>query len=345
MAVVDIADLALGGAITARLRAAGFDTVQDLVANCSRELLQIAGIGPGAVARIEAALAANALMLAVDAWAPHVCTREGEPKRDAALASFWLCDDCTAQFVSIPFDGHEPEWSGSVEQGHCSHCNETKPIRIRQWFLCGVCARVLASIGRGIVAAKYVLDVWNERLSPHMPGVALIETDPPSLQRRTKNAGNTAPRADFTAAIEGKAAVFGIELKSGPGAAGIGGIGAPMSEFQLDVSDCDDIKAVTTELEIPMFLFHVQVRNRPAPPTVEVVPTGMWWVPTRNMSDNLKAVRNRPRETRPAAYFKTTMFRPIASFAEEVTMEYLQTETGKIRAGDRPLLYDLDALT
>jgi hypothetical protein len=115
-----------------------------------------------------------------------------------------------------------------------------------------------------------------------------------------------------------------------------------MSEFQLDVSDCEAMKSVMVELQIPVFLFHVQVRNRPSPPTVEYVPTGMWWVPTREMDANLRDVRNRPRETRPAAYFRTGMFRPIASFPVDVNEPYLAEETQRIRSGEIPSLYHLN---
>ena len=240
------------------------------------------------------------------------------------------------------FGGEAPLWTGPPESGYCSHCNEVKDIRIRQWFLCGVCARVLASIGRGIVAAKYVLSVWDNAIAERMPGITFVETDAPGLRRRLKDAAEVAPRADFTA-FGAKEPVFGIELKSGPGAAGIGGIGAPMSEFQLDVSDCDAITSVTRQLEVPLFVCHVQVRNRPVPPTLQFVPTGMWWVSTRNMGENLRDVRNRPRETRPAAYFRTAMFRPISTFPDEVDETYLATEKARIRSGDVPVLYHLPA--
>jgi len=120
-----------------------------------------------------------------------------------------------------------------------------------------------------------------------------------------------------------------------------GGIGDPMSEFQLDASDCDGIVEQTTALRVPVFLMHAQIRSRPTPPTFEFVPTGMWWVPVRDMLPNLRDVRNRPRETRPAAYYRTSMFRPISDFPRDITPDWLRSETERIRSGDIPVLYTL----
>lgn len=338
---MDLDSLGLPSTLRNRLIEAGIATGDDLAARCGRELLSISGVGPVAVARIQSALAGCGLQLAADEWAPLICEREGKPRGDATMASFWLCEECTVGFIDIPFNGAAPIWSGQTAEALCSHCYRLGLVRIHQWVVCPVCERVLRSIGKGIVAARYVLERWRAVVAPVVPALELVETDPPGLRRRTNETirGKVAS-ADFTAFDHGHP-VVGFELKSGPSSAGAGGIGKPMSEFQLDASDCDDITAVAAETKLPMVLIHAQIRSRPAPPTLECVATGLWWVPIREMLENLRAVRNRPRETRPACYYSRRMFRPFESLGHAIGSQWLEEELRRARKGDRPVLYRL----
>lgn len=326
------------------LQANGIGSVDDLIALNARELRLLPGVGPGTVAAILDALAAVDMALASDPWAPYVCARHAEPAADADLAGFFLCDRCRSEYSILALHTTAPEWvSQEPILGYCAHCNEHKSnVRHTQWHLCGVCERVLRSIGRGIASAKYVHEVWRDTVHPIVGDtLRMTETDPPELRTRGRRSDSTrVPLPDFTIIGEGSDdAVGGVELKTGKSAVAGGGIGAAMSRFQLDTTDCDDIAAVTADLEIPMYLIHVQVLGRSDPPTERFHGVGLWWTDMWTMQMNFLNVAIRPRETRNAAYFHTRMFQQPEALARHFVSDGLRQDRQRLLRDGVPWLY------
>ena len=50
-----------------------------------------------------------------------------------------------------------------------------------------------------------------------------------------------------------------------------------MSQFQLDISDCDSIRNDMKRLGIPAYVIHAQVLERWLAPTVGFKAMGLWW--------------------------------------------------------------------
>src|SRR5262249_2840542 len=135
----------------------GITTVAALVSLNIRELRALRGIGSGTESLILDALAEAHLVLADDPWEPYACVRHGGHGADVDLATFFLCPPCRDQYANGAFHGEPPTWLGSQRiDGYCGHCNLPRnDIAVTQWLLCGVCERVVRSIGRGLPAARY----------------------------------------------------------------------------------------------------------------------------------------------------------------------------------------------
>jgi hypothetical protein len=172
-----------------------------------------------------------------------------------------------------------------------------------------------------VVAERYVLDRWNALVAPEAPRLRLEKTDEPTLRRRQRHASATKRAEIDFVAKKGKRGVevFGFELKTGKShISGVAQVGARMGQFQLDTSDCDDITTVMQRQEIPVYLVHAQVIDRASPPTVRYVALAAWWTDPFRMHDHFRHIQRRPRETRDAAYFDTSMFEPFETFADHI---------------------------
>lgn len=313
-----------------------------------RELRALPGIGSGAAQQILDALADADLELAEDPWAPYACVRHGMRSGDVSLATFFLCPDCCNQYADGAFNGEEPAWVGSeLIDGYCGHCNgRSYDIRAFQWLLCGICERIVRSIGRGLAAAKHVRQVWEQDIADALPQIALAETDPPELRPSGRRSG-ASPReslADSTALSSNRlrTPLFGLELKSGKSAASAsGGIGLRMARFQLDTTDCDDILSIVERENIPVYLVHVQVIGRAYPPTERFHGVGFWWTDLWAMQASFEYVQTRPRETRNAAYYATRMFRGVPSLTEHLAADGHLRDQERLLDEGIPWIYDV----
>lgn len=320
----------------------GIQDTEHLVRFCRRELRDLRGIGPASLDAIESAVTDLGLSLAVDPWAPYVCARHGRASRDTSLVSFFLCDACAGKFSSNAFRGKEPEYEGNAVTGHCLHCNQQLDnIRLRQWFLCRVCDRVVRSIGRSVVADEYAMRWWRQSVKPSFPHLHLRLTDPPTLQPRDpRQAQSNRAEVDFTCVdTRVRLPVFGIELKTGRSRISGTSIGSKMGQFQLDNSDCDDIVDVVSRDGLPVYLAHAQVIDRADPPTVHYAAVGLWWTDLFSMREHFTESRRRPRETRIAAYYDTAMFREMEEFVEHLRQEGPRHVAARIEAEGIPQLY------
>jgi len=320
----------------------GIRTIEDLTGFCRRELGDLRGIGQKSLDIVEQALAQMGLSLAEDPWGPYVCARHGQARGDTNLESLFLCDECADKFQESAFRGTAPEYVGPPVKGYCLHCNRyLEDIRLRQWFLCGVCDRVVRSIGRSIVADQYVLAWWKHNAKPILQELDLVLTDPPELQPRDREQIEAKiPRVDFTC-IDTRSdhVVFGIELKTGRSHISGSSIGSRMGQFQLDNSDCDDILDVVRRDRHPVYLIHAQVIDRADPPTVYYAPVGLWWTDLFSMREHFQGSRRRPRETRIAAYYDVSMFQEMDAFIAHLRDDEPARLRARIESEGVPELY------
>jgi hypothetical protein len=341
--VDDLEGLGLPSRVVRILNANGIERSPELIALNERELLALPGFGPGALGTVRQALAAAGVALSVDPYGSYVCARHGDPAWDTSLANLFLCDDCADLWRAEAFADAAPEYVGQTVDGYCLNCNLRRPdCRLRQWLLCGTCERVARSIGRSVVAERFVAERWRESVEPHAADLELLSTDVPTLRRRDRDT-TAAKRSeiDFAARDRNTGEVaFGFELKTGKShISGIAQVGARMGQFQLDTSDCEDITTVIELEGIPVYLLHVQVIDRAFPPTLQYVALGAWWTDVFRMNEHFRHVQRRPRETRDAAYFDTAMFEDFHTFGAHVTSGAAERLAERLRDEDIPTLY------
>lgn len=340
-AAMKLDDLELSTRVVNALHGAGLRRVEQVTGLNPREVRAIRGIGSASLQELEEELGRHDIALAEDPYAPYVCARHGQAARDATLADLWLCDQCATQFESGPFDGTPPEFVAPPMGGHCVNCGRNIPsVRLRQWLLCGKCSRVARSFGKSVVAARGLLRRWRQDIGPDLD-IELAEVDFPVLDRRTQDVMDAKRAAiDFEGRrAEETEALFGFEMKTGNSGLGAAAVHT-MSQFQLDCSDCDDILTVVEARDrLPVYLLHAQVITRVAPPTPKFVSVGYWWTDLFTMAEAFTHVRQRPRETRPAAYFNVAMFRPLADFTQHVESGALGDLTHRLREEGPPKLY------
>lgn len=249
------------------------------------------------------------------------CVRHAQTRKDVRLRHFFLCDACTKQWVDEAFGGNAPVTYGESIEGYCLLCNNVARVRLQTWFLCDICDRVARSIGRNHVAEDAILRFWAEQVQPKFADLAITQNDLSSLRpRRATDVSGEGP-LDFlvTDAKTGHAA-FGIENKTGRSSI------KDMSQFQLDVSDCDSILHHVRELGIPAYIIHAQVLEIWMPPTMGFKAIGLWWSDIFRMTENFAGVKMRRMELRGAAYFKRAAFEPIDTFGDQ-----LYDERGNLR--------------
>jgi len=241
------------------------------------------------------------------------CVRHLKPRKDVKLRHFFLCDSCTEQWIAEAFDGNEPLWTGEAVRGYCLLCNKVMSVRLRTWFLCDICERVARSIGRNHVAEQAILDFWAEHVRPEHPQLSIVQNDRSSLRPRRDTDTTGQGPLDFLVTDEQQGRlVFGIENKTGRSSI------RDMSQFQLDVSDCDSILNHIRELDVPAFIIHAQVLELWEPPTMGFRVVGLWWTDIYRMAAHFSSVKMRAVERRGAAYFKKKAFEPIETFADEL---------------------------
>jgi hypothetical protein len=253
------------------------------------------------------------------------CVRHAQPRKDVRLRHFFLCDSYTRQWVQEAFGGNDPCTYGEPVGGYCLLCNKATDVRLQTWFLCDICERVARSIGRNHVAEKAIMDFWEQQIRPRYPHLRITQNDLSSLRpRRTSDVSGEGP-LDFLVTDERNGqTVFGIENKTGRSSI------KEMSQFQLDVSDCDSILHHVRQLNIPAYIIHAQVLEIWQPPTMGFRTVGLWWSDIYRMAENFVTVKMRRMENRGAAYFKRAAFAAINTLGDD-----LYDKAGELRLVSR----------
>ena len=255
--------------------------------------------------------------MAKKAKAPAVvyptCVRHAKTRKDVRLRHYFMCDKCAGVWTKEAFDGNASLYDGEKLDGYCLLCNKLKEVRLRTWFLCDICHRVAGAIGRNHVAELAIVDFWAKQVKSRMPHLELVRNDISSLRpRRDTDVSAEAP-IDFLARdVKTKAGLFGIENKTGRSSI------KEMSQFQLDVSDCDTILNDMRRLNVPAYIIHAQVLEVWQPPTVGFKIIGLWWTDVYKMGEHFKKTQKRADENRGAAYFDRKAFDVIDTFPDAV---------------------------
>jgi len=235
------------------------------------------------------------------------CVRHLKRRKDVRLRHYFMCDRCADKWKVEAFDNNPPVYVGEAVEGYCLLCNQFLPeVKLRTWFLCDVCDRVASSIGRNHVAERAVLDFWEAQVQALHPHVELVQNDPARLRpRRDSDHSGVAP-IDFLVRNKTTGEIlFAIENKTGRSSI------RDMSQFQLDISDCECILNEMRLHSRPVYVIHTQVLELWHPPTMGFRAVGMWWSDVYRMAEHFKEVRMRRTEVRGAAYFSKRAFTPI----------------------------------
>jgi len=266
----------------------------------------------------------------------YICVRHNNERKDSRLTSFFLCDDCFKTLYETAFNRYDPAYVGNYVEGYCLYCGRLTKVRQYFYFLCEVCERIIHSYGVELVARNYILSWWNNVREKYNISIELRVEDPVmpmSYEQYIKFKSTHEPRPDFIALENGKP-IFAIEMKTGRSSV------EEMSSFQLDISDCSHIMQFlsSAQYRIPTFLFHVQVLEEYKPPTVRYIAVNAWWASLFELEKNIVKIGMRPRERRPAVYYRPNIFKPIESFPQYILSNGLQSER-QVLAERLPKLY------
>lgn len=254
----------------------------------------------------------------------EACARHTNRQTARKIQVIYLCDECAKRLTHEAFNDRPPIHHGETLQGFCGLCNEDKEVVERCWFACEICWNVVLGYQKSGAASQAVRSYWNDQYAITFPFLALVETEPVYLSPY-RRLGKTKRQAaedlivlDFQVERKGEPAVplFHIELKSGPGTID------EMKEFQLDINDSNDIVGVANRTCLPVYIFHVELRNIYAPPTRATIAGALWWTDVFTLLENRRDIRSRRGEDKLAGYYSPAAFKPIESFRQELQDEH-----------------------
>jgi hypothetical protein len=169
------------------------------------------------------------------------------------------------------------------------------------------------------------MDFWVDIVTPRFPHLLISQNDVSALRpRREGDVSGEGPLDFLVEDKKTKQLVFGIENKTGRSAL------KEMSQFQLDVSDCDAILYHVKQLKVPAFIVHAQVLELWKPPTMGFRIAGLWWSDIYRMTEQFKKIMMRRDEQRGAAFFARAAFSAMDTFVDE-----LYDERGALKLVER----------
>jgi hypothetical protein len=254
----------------------------------------------------------------------EACARHTNRQTARKIQAVYLCAECALLLTREAFNGRPPIYHGETLRGFCGLCNKRKTVVARFWFACDICWNIVQSYQKSKAASQAVHNYWDDRCRARFPHLALVETDPVHLApyqrggRTKRQAAETLDALDFRVerTREPREPLFHIELKTGPGSI------EAMHEFQLDINDSNDIVGVANKTRLPVYIFHVELRNVYAGATRATTAGGMWWTDIFTLLKNRLAVRQRRGEDKKAGYYSPSAFKPIDTFCQELQDEH-----------------------
>ncbi len=252
-----------------------------------------------------------------DYW--EKCARHANRQTSRNVGHLFLCDGCAERLSRDCFNGRPPIYHGPPTEGYCQLCNERTTVCHRQWFICTICLNVVHSYPKSFAASKLVHELWDDVISAAAPELHLEELDLVQIEPYVRKKFASATKAatlknlDFRV-MEGDAntPIFHIEEKTGPGSID------EINEFQLDHNDCRDITTVCNRTRLPAYVFHVQVVEEYRLPSRISRALGLWWTDVFELRDAFIRTAQRRDEPKPAAYFRTSCFKPFDDFVDEM---------------------------
>lgn len=263
------------------------------------------------------------------------CSRCGAKKGTVERAHFFLCAACEVAFKTGAFGNEEPFYRRTADEGSCDLCSMDGPLSHCVWLLCDVCGRVAQSLGKGRVAASFVLG----HVARALGGVTLRVAEVDSvIVRRPAKSGQKRPLAtelDLHLLDAGGVRVLWIEVKTGMNSV------TQMKEFQLDCSDCNDIMNVVKISGVPALIAHAQVIKVPNAPTMRLVGQDAWWVDMYTFRDAFRhCVERRGDGRKKAAVFDPSCFKEMAELADFFSRGGIEQLTARMAQEGVPVLYD-----
>ena len=155
------------------------------------------------------------------------------------------------------------------------------------------------------------------------------------MPRRDTDVSAEGPIDFLVTDTQSSRVVLGIENKTGRSAI------YDMSQFQLDISDCDAITNDMRKLNVPAYVIHAQVLEKWQPPTLGFEIIGLWWSDVYQMAENFKSVSMRRDEMRGAAYFSKRAFQQIETFADQLMGKSGLALVQRFRKDGIPQLYQI----
>lgn len=297
------------------------NTLADLLTYKKREIGELSGIGKRAIQELSDYIIELGLNFAPDPYAAYNCFRHDRPYWDAKNRFFFLCDDCIPLF-KLALNNHEPTSQLPPIEGTCSQCNKhLEKVTPTWWVLCEVCNRVANSIGRGVESQRYVKNKMIELFTDFdgINEISIDDCDLPILNTlvidENEEENNNEISPDLKVKINGLTSFY-IEVKTGQSSIGNTSIGPNMNRFQLDHQDIDCVQQFISSYNLPVFVFHVQCISRIDGATNRHEPIQCWWATTDTLRENYIESKQRPRETKSAAYFNIDAFRNISEIID-----------------------------
>jgi len=260
-------------------------------------------------------------VLPADSSFHEACARHTARTTTRSLQHIYLCDACAIRLVREAFNDRPPLYHGETIEGYCGLCNTLGQVTLRQWFVCPVCWNVVVAYQKSFVAALAVPAFWHRDMAGHFPAFELSGTDEVRVTPFARGASTKREAARVLKVLDylvservgdEKIGRFHIELKSGPGSI------EQMKEFQLDVNDFNDIAGAINNTGVPAYIFHLKLDQEHRAPTRRTIAAGMWWTDPETLRANLKNIKKRRGEDKPAAYFRPSAFRPWSVFEKEL---------------------------
>ena len=248
------------------------------------------------------------------------CARHKNAQTTRNRAAFYLCAECAMRLKREALNDRAPVYIDAPFRGCCEMCNESKQVRLVQWYVCPRCRPVIDGYAKTEVASRFLKKFWTEEIQPSVPNLILTETEPVRWEAFEPTKSSQRAKSELVGVLDfavshkkkPQEVLFHIEMKAGPGAID------SMKEFQLDLNDSNDIARVCNKTMRPTYLLHVQIVEQQDGPTRRIIAKDLWWTDCFTMNEKFKTSRQRYGEDKQAGYYHLSAFRKKDEFLAEI---------------------------